>query len=51
MSFGYKPTVLLTGATGFLGSHLQRGLRRSGYPEVIVKRSWSDVGCIVDVFA
>lgn len=35
--------VLLTGATGFIGSHLLEGLLLSGYKVVIVKRSVSDV--------
>jgi CDP-paratose synthetase len=35
------PTVLLTGATGFLGSHLLGGLLESGYEVVVLKRSGS----------
>jgi CDP-paratose synthetase len=36
------PTVLLTGATGFLGSHLLRGLLERRTAVVILKRSSSD---------
>ena len=35
--------ILLTGATGFLGSHLLEALIREGYKVVILKRSTSDV--------
>lgn len=38
-----KPTVLLTGATGFLGSHLLEALLKQGYPVVILKRSTSNL--------
>jgi nucleoside-diphosphate-sugar epimerase len=38
-----KPTILLTGATGFLGSHLLEALLKHGYPVVILKRSTSDL--------
>lgn len=34
--------ILLTGATGFLGSHLLEALLRQGYPVTILKRSTSD---------
>jgi CDP-paratose synthetase len=34
--------ILLTGATGFLGSHLLEALLRQGYPVTILKRSSSD---------
>ena len=37
-----KSKVLLTGATGFLGSHLLAGLLSSGYSVVVVKRSSSN---------
>ncbi len=37
-----KRTVLLTGATGFLGSHLLAALVNEGYQLVILKRSTSD---------
>lgn len=35
-------TVLLTGATGFLGSHLLKGLLEETYRVVILKRTFSD---------
>jgi nucleoside-diphosphate-sugar epimerase len=35
-------TVLLTGATGFLGSYLLEGLVRENYDVIILKRSFSD---------
>jgi len=40
-------TILLTGATGFLGSHLLEALLNSGYAVVILKRSFSDTWRIV----
>ncbi len=36
-----KPTILLTGATGFLGSHLLRRFVERGHPVVVLKRSTS----------
>ena len=47
--------VLLTGATGFVGSHLLRGLLEDGHTVCVVKRSFSDpwrvekllLGCVV----
>lgn len=42
-------TVLLTGATGFLGSHLARYMVSKGYKVAIFKRSSSDVHRIVDL--
>jgi nucleoside-diphosphate-sugar epimerase len=42
-------TVLLTGGTGFLGSHLVRGLLQDGYEVIILKRSISDVWRINDI--
>ena len=36
-------TVLLTGATGFLGSHLLKSLVSKGYKVVVLKRSTSDM--------
>lgn len=41
--------VLLTGATGFLGSHLARGLLQDGYTVIILKRSGSDCSRIADI--
>ena len=38
-----QKTVLLTGATGFLGSHLLESLLKKGYKVVILKRSTSNV--------
>ena len=35
-------TVLLTGATGFLGSHILSALLKNGFNVVILKRSFSD---------
>lgn len=35
--------ILLTGATGFLGSHLLRAFLRSDYQITILKRSFSDI--------
>jgi len=37
-----KQTILLTGATGFLGSHLLEALLKNNYQVVILKRSTSD---------
>jgi CDP-paratose synthetase len=45
---GAKSTVLLTGATGFLGSHLLSGLLSAGYPVVVLKRSSSSTARIAD---
>ncbi len=42
-------TVLVTGATGFLGSHLVRRLLQEGYRVVILKRSFSNTWRIEDV--
>jgi CDP-paratose synthetase len=35
-------TILLTGATGFLGSHLLEGLLENNYEVIIIKRSFSN---------
>ncbi len=40
--------ILLTGATGFLGSHLLAELIKKGYKVIIFKRSFSDVWRIED---
>ena len=36
-------TILLTGATGFLGSHLLEKLLESNYKIIVLKRSFSDI--------
>ncbi len=41
-------TVLLTGATGFLGSYLLKALLKEGYKIVVLKRSTSDTWRISD---
>ncbi|WP_022854419.1 NAD-dependent epimerase/dehydratase family protein [Thermodesulfatator atlanticus] len=38
-----KKTILLTGATGFLGSHLAERFVHEGYKVIILKRSFSDI--------
>ena len=38
-----KKTVLLTGVTGFLGSHLLSALLDEGYKVVALKRSTSNI--------
>lgn len=43
-----KSTVLLTGATGFVGSHLLEGLLSSGYAVVVLKRSSSSTARIAE---
>lgn len=42
MSISKKSLILLTGATGFLGSHILDKLVENGYNVAILKRSWSD---------
>lgn len=39
----YKPTILLTGAAGFLGGHLLEALLKKNYPVVVLKRSTSNL--------
>ena len=41
--------ILITGATGFLGSHLLPTLIKKGYDIIILKRSFSNTWCIQDV--
>lgn len=41
--------VLLTGATGFLGSHLARGLLREGHDVAVIIRRTSDTRRIADI--
>jgi len=43
--------LLLTGATGFLGSHLARTLLEAGYDLVLLKRSFSDTRRIADLLS
>lgn len=43
-------TILLTGATGFLGSHLLEALLSKGHTVVILKRSTSDIWRIKELF-
>lgn len=44
-------TVLLTGATGFLGSHLAKKLLEKGYRVAIFKRSFSDIKRIESIIS
>ena len=41
--------ILVTGATGFLGSHLVKALLDEGHLVIILKRSFSDTGRIADI--
>lgn len=43
--------ILITGATGFLGSHLTRALVNEGYQIIILKRSFSDTWRISDLLS
>lgn len=43
--------ILLTGATGFLGSHLAKTLLKQGYQVIILKRSFSDTWRINDILS
>lgn len=42
-------TILITGATGFLGSHLLKGLIKNGYKVIILKRSTSNTWRISEI--
>ena len=42
MLISKQSLILLTGATGFLGSHILGELIKDGYNVAILKRSWSD---------
>jgi len=44
-----KPTVIVTGGTGFLGSHLLRSLIEHNYTVIALKRSWSNTWRINDL--
>ena len=44
-----KPTILLTGVTGFVGSHLLKYLVKEKYKIVVLKRSTSDISRIKQV--
>ncbi|MDJ0535424.1 MAG: NAD-dependent epimerase/dehydratase [Xenococcaceae cyanobacterium MO_207.B15] len=44
-------TVLLTGATGFLGSHLVKKFYQEGYQVIILKRSFSDIKRLQDILS
>lgn len=46
-----KNTVLITGATGFLGSHLVKALLKDNYRVVILKRSFSNIKRIENVLS
>ena len=41
--------ILITGATGFLGSHLTHAVLEKGYTPVILKRKTSDISRIKDI--
>jgi len=42
-------TILLTGATGFLGSHILKYLVKKKYNIIILKRSTSDIFRVIDI--
>ncbi len=44
-----RGTILITGATGFLGSHVLGALLRSGRDVIVLKRSFSHTGRIRDL--
>ena len=43
--------ILITGATGFLGSHLLQALIEKGYNIIILKRSFSNIWRIKNIFS
>jgi nucleoside-diphosphate-sugar epimerase len=43
------PIILLTGATGFLGSHLLKRFINEGYEVIVLKRSFSNINRIENV--
>lgn len=43
--------ILITGATGFLGSHLTKRLVKEGYKVIILKRSFSNTWRITDILS
>nr|WP_312029629.1 NAD-dependent epimerase/dehydratase family protein [Paenibacillus sedimenti] len=43
--------IVITGSTGFLGSHLTRVLVKEGYEVIIVKRSFSNTWRISDILS
>ncbi|OLO26869.1 epimerase [Alkalihalophilus pseudofirmus] len=43
--------ILMTGSTGFLGSHLTRALVSEGHEVIIIKRSFSDTWRISDILS
>ena len=43
--------ILITGSTGFLGSHLTKALVKEGYEVIILKRSFSNTWRISDVLS
>jgi nucleoside-diphosphate-sugar epimerase len=44
-------TILVTGATGFLGSHLVKGLLKQGHKVIILKRSFSNTWRIKEILS
>jgi nucleoside-diphosphate-sugar epimerase len=41
-------TILLTGGTGYLGSRILKQLVDEGYKIILLKRSFSNIGCIIE---